>query len=327
MNSTLGFGEILAINLDRRTDRRNSLCLISAISSLKVTRIRASTPSDIEDEPLFDLEKSSLRPAEIACWRSHVNAWRHVIESGVETAVILEDDADWHVNIKEQFALLSKELLKNGAPIPPKGGGKWTPKKQRASDDFLRPYGRGWEVLIFGQLWSEWQADDSPRPSFTYRDTAGPKPDRLQEDFLEEMTLHGIEAGAKNMNMRVVAQSAGFVGLTGYAITRDAAQKLLYRIGIVPSDSAVDIQIRDLSYLCEVDTLVITPPLVSPWRTGGPGDTDIQEELFRVNGIGEGSVRREMARRWGADLGIVESDPSNPPAEAGEDHSQTDNKL
>ncbi|KAI9772582.1 MAG: hypothetical protein M1839_002434 [Geoglossum umbratile] len=278
--------------------------------------------------------------------------------------MILEDDADWHINIKEQFSLLSKGLLSNGAPISPRDGGEWAPKKQGAGGDFLRPYGkwdrylhffalfppplweayarwvrglplrclfigRGWEVLIFGQLWSEWQVDEPIRPGFTYRDTAGPKPDWLQEDFLEEMALHGIEDSNENLNMRVVAQAAelanelaekwgekGFIGLTGYAITRDAAQKLLYRVGIVPSDSAVDIQLRDMAFLCEIDTLVITPPLVFPWRIGGPGDTDIQEDLPVVDGIGEGSVRREMRRRWGGpDYGLSENGSGESPVE------------
>jgi hypothetical protein len=71
------------------------------------------------------------------------------------------------------------------------------------------PIGRGWEVLIVGQLWSLWRTEDPPRPSFAYRDTAGPTPDSLQENFLEEVALHGVEAEDNDMNMRVVAQAAG----------------------------------------------------------------------------------------------------------------------
>ena len=62
---------------------------------------------------------------------------------------------------------------------------------------------------------------------------------------------------------------------------------------------------------------MITPPLVFPWRTGSAGDTDIQDGLTVINGIAEGSVRREMAHRWGGpDLGLLESDPGESFAEA-----------
>jgi len=34
----------------------------------------------------------------------------HIIASGVSTALILEDDVDWDIDIKEQIALISDNI-------------------------------------------------------------------------------------------------------------------------------------------------------------------------------------------------------------------------
>jgi len=45
----------------------------------------------------------SLRIEEYRVWRAHANVWRRVIEEGLSTALVLEDDNDWDVNLKEQI--------------------------------------------------------------------------------------------------------------------------------------------------------------------------------------------------------------------------------
>ncbi len=76
-------------------------------------------------------ESGNLRPEQLGCWRSHADVWHRVIEENIETALILEDDVDWDVNVHEVFQELSAQMRK----------GKL--RKERASEHEIRnaPYG------------------------------------------------------------------------------------------------------------------------------------------------------------------------------------------
>jgi GR25 family glycosyltransferase involved in LPS biosynthesis len=103
--------------LQSRTDRRDYLTLLSDFGRLKFTLLHGVTGEETAKSPVI-LKNTGLRPAELGCWRSHVNAWQRIVESRIATALILEDDADWHVDIKGQMALLSKALLSGKNPFP-----------------------------------------------------------------------------------------------------------------------------------------------------------------------------------------------------------------
>ena len=53
---------------------------------------------------------ADLRPAILGTWRAHANAWRTILENGWQTALILEDDADWHKNLKDELVMLSDAM-------------------------------------------------------------------------------------------------------------------------------------------------------------------------------------------------------------------------
>lgn len=57
------------------------------------------------EKALPDEHNPGLKDVEFACWRSHADAWRKVVEEGWDTAMILEDDADWDGGIQESMAL------------------------------------------------------------------------------------------------------------------------------------------------------------------------------------------------------------------------------
>jgi GR25 family glycosyltransferase involved in LPS biosynthesis len=51
-----------------------------------------------------------LRDEQWGCWRSHANMWKRVIDEKLETALILEDDVDWDVNVHDVFEVLSRQM-------------------------------------------------------------------------------------------------------------------------------------------------------------------------------------------------------------------------
>lgn len=61
------------------------------------------------------------RLPEIGCWRAHANLWSHVVSSGISTALILEDDADFSVGIRDIMEAIStqlQEILEQGTRSP-----------------------------------------------------------------------------------------------------------------------------------------------------------------------------------------------------------------
>jgi len=110
-NSTLGTAAILVLNSPSRSDRRDLLTLMAAMTDLKVTFIDAWTRKPIE-KALPNEHNPGLKDVEYACWRSHADAWRRVVEEGWRTTMVIEDDADWDGGIHESMALAWDALVK-----------------------------------------------------------------------------------------------------------------------------------------------------------------------------------------------------------------------
>jgi Glycosyltransferase family 25 (LPS biosynthesis protein) len=53
---------------------------------------------------------SSLTPAKLGCWRAHANLWSRMLSEHITTALIVEDDADWDVNVHDNFALVARHM-------------------------------------------------------------------------------------------------------------------------------------------------------------------------------------------------------------------------
>lgn len=103
-NSTLDFGKIYVLNLETREDRHDDMALIAAASGLQLTLFPGVNSKTLDMQSLPDTYGTSyvvLEPAHLACYRGHANIWRQIVEDNVETALILEDDIDWDLNIRE----------------------------------------------------------------------------------------------------------------------------------------------------------------------------------------------------------------------------------
>ena len=108
-NSTLNFQQIFAINLESRVDRKDLLTVMALCTNISVTivpGVRTVSDNSLPPSPI----SGALRPEEYAVWRSHAKVWRKVIEDGLETALILEDDNDWDVNLKDQIPRIMDAL-------------------------------------------------------------------------------------------------------------------------------------------------------------------------------------------------------------------------
>jgi hypothetical protein len=112
-NATLDFGKIYVLNLETREDRHDEMALIAAASGLELTYVAGVNSKALEKQSLPDVYGTPqviLEPAHLACYRGHANIWRKIVEDGVEAALIIEDDVDWDLNIRE-IAPRVKEAL------------------------------------------------------------------------------------------------------------------------------------------------------------------------------------------------------------------------
>lgn len=110
------------LNLETREDRRDEMTFIAAASGLQLSFVPGVNSKTLETQSLPDsyaVPGVILEPAHLACYRGHANIWRKIVEEGVQTALILEDDIDWDLTIRESIPRLKEGLAKiTGDPDP-----------------------------------------------------------------------------------------------------------------------------------------------------------------------------------------------------------------
>jgi hypothetical protein len=111
VNETLNTAAIITLNAPSRPDRRDIMALMASFTNLKLTFMDAWTRKPV-DKAMPNEHNPNLKDVEYACWRSHADAWREVVEKGWTTAMILEDDVDWDGGIHESMALAWDALRK-----------------------------------------------------------------------------------------------------------------------------------------------------------------------------------------------------------------------
>jgi hypothetical protein len=72
-------------------------------------------------------------------WLAHLDLVKHIYQSGLESALILEDDADWDVAIRAQMANVSAGVRNLTA----------------AEDSESSPFGSAWDILWLGHCREE----------------------------------------------------------------------------------------------------------------------------------------------------------------------------
>lgn len=154
-----------------------------------------------------------------------------VVEEGWNTALILEDDADWDVNIKsqmQQFANRSRTL----------GNARHDPSDWITSDTPTNnPYGEEWDILWLGPCLNPPGPPDSQ-----------------------------IFPGEDGQQAHWVYYAPGYLECTwGYAITQKSARKLLG--WLLDVSAPVDVA---MSQYCEYNPcIVVWPELIGSYRPAG----------------------------------------------------------
>ncbi|XP_028268833.1 procollagen galactosyltransferase 1 [Parambassis ranga] len=122
----LGFDEVFMINLKRRADRRQRMLralhhqeiackVISAVDG------KAMNISEIHSMGIHMLPGYSdpyhgrpLTKGELGCFLSHHNIWKEIVERGLQTSLVIEDDLRFEVFFKRRLMNLMREVDNEG---------------------------------------------------------------------------------------------------------------------------------------------------------------------------------------------------------------------
>lgn len=223
-NIPLQFQKIFAISLPERTDKQDGIRVASSLTNLSVTFLDGVYGSDVSPKALpYSFDR---KPSVVGAWRAHMNVAAKMIDENIQSALILEDDADWDVALKYQmveFARGSRFLLNT------------TPKQQ-----ILSPYGDNWDMLWTGHCGVLEQRSDSRR--WIVPEDATVEPSQFHRDNVETPTL---EPFGKE-HTRMVFKSANGCCLAGYALSLSGARKTLNMMSLRAWDGPVDWGFNDL---------------------------------------------------------------------------------
>lgn len=174
--------------------------------------------------------------------------------------MILEDDADWDVRIKDQlqdFAAATRALtqpLKGTSdsyadPTYPAPEGQDQVREFQLLSDLPKtvpprhsPYGDNWDLLWVGHCGMHLPFEDSrnlPKGRVAWTDHTVPQKQYLlnlyqPNDIQEQYPDH----------TRVVHHSQGPVCSLGYAVSQKGARQILFEIGLKDVDNAYDVNLR-----------------------------------------------------------------------------------
>jgi hypothetical protein len=230
-NRTLGFGAVLAVSKPA-SKRRHALVQAANVTDFDITIPHQPTWTE-GDVQRFINGQPHPQKGSILAWLGHLNALRWFLESGLETALILEDDVDWDIRLRSMQIPLAANAVREQLPAPL--------VKQRFGmfrNDRNHYWGNhnDWDLLYLGHCGDYFDpiGRDGPEPggrhSFNltnmphtvYRDPSLPAKSDLHPFTQKLFNLMGLPEQS-----RVLHRSKFPLCSFGYAVTRSAAQRLV----------------------------------------------------------------------------------------------------
>ena len=208
---------------DRR-DRSQPLIHAAVATNINVTVLNAVRDKEIPEETWPESwNAGSHQVGELGCLVSHVRTWNKIISHNINTALILESDADWDLRLRSQLAQLPPAIdaiVDFPFSIPSLRSSKPSDKllDNPSSVTHVEPYGLNWDIIWMGHCGSN--AEGQAR-IYSYNDTTAPQ---AEKEFFFDVGLFGDQ---HKYGTRGVFQFARTTCSTGYAISNRGAHKLV----------------------------------------------------------------------------------------------------
>lgn len=193
-----------------------------------------------------------------------------MVEENIASALILEDDADWDVRLKEQLGFIARgtRILLDMAHKEDAFVGKLSPK-QRQVDEINSPYGDGWDILWLGHCGETFperipghsEIYDRSSTRYTYYAMEGDETLPKQPTDVTESWIAGdLE---RHKGTRWVHFSGGPTCSQAYALSQSGARKVLMALSV--GGTLIEQLDNAMSHLCRDHT-----PWDSPDDMQGP---------------------------------------------------------
>jgi hypothetical protein len=208
-------------------------------------------------------------------WLAHLDLIKYIVQSDMETALIVEDDVDWDLSLREQMVGIAdavRELTKT-------------------TESDLTPYGHSWDVLWLGLCAETW--DDSFETVFVDDPTVCPS------DLYLGLAKGPVER--LPTSQRAVFRSGAPICSFAYGLSREGARKVLQDVG-GGKDEAFDIAMMNG---CRQRNLTCISVLPEVFRHYVPSQSFGRTSL--VNGQDQGPNNKEFEDEMGSTENILES--------------------
>jgi hypothetical protein len=225
-----------------------------------------------QDPPLLD----SL--GQVRNWLSMLDLIKYMVAQNLESALIVEDDVDWDVEIKQEMRRLSDAVR----------------EFTRVDEEDKRPYGKAWDVLWIGHS-GEPTRNDTRR--LEYEDPTATS----REKYIgwSGRYMDGITPGH-----RVVQRSKLTFSSYAMAMSRRGAQKVLKYAGKAEGKS-YDMRMQGGCRNKDLSCLVVNPELMHHYIP--PAEFGLISTVGDANGDGSRAEEEEFEHVMGATPNILVS--------------------
>ncbi|KAH9899014.1 hypothetical protein F4778DRAFT_771608 [Xylariomycetidae sp. FL2044] len=251
-NSSLGFEKIFVVSLPSRTDRRDGMSLAAALSNFAFEFVNGVDGANVPDKAIpLNEGQSRLPDPPVGCWRGHLDAIQEVVRRNLSSALIMEDDLDWDVRLKDQlrdFALSAHSLTQ---PLSSTSGKRVTElnfkKLPSTASPRVSPYGDNWDLLWVGHCGMRFPFAESkviPKGRVVYSQD----PTVPQQQYLWTISDPNELKEQYPNHTRVTHHVQDGICTLAYGITQKGARQLLNEVGLKLASAPFDILLR---WFCE----------------------------------------------------------------------------
>lgn len=278
-NETLGFEKIYVVNLKDRTDKLDSIQLAASLTGIHldvIEGVRGTEMSAKAMPPKGVPEKDKWHEHGFnniaGCWRSHINFAHTIVTQNLGSGLVIEDDADWSIYIKDQL-----EHVATGSQYI-----------TNAPDDYVpsSPYGDDWDLLWLGHCGSSFRNPPNRRYVIE-NDPTVPPPHHRSNNNVPDFAAAGYDNAT-----RAVYEAGGGLCTASYALSLRGARKILAHYTNTLNFAPIDL---GLHKLCAEQILGFRCVAVFPQLWGSHRQAGFVSRDSDINGKGlrEGNIRKE----------------------------------
>ncbi|KAK8117405.1 uncharacterized protein PG998_005686 [Apiospora kogelbergensis] len=302
-NETLGFEKILVLSVGPSW-RTRGLAAAANLTGLDFTILPQRQHSD-ELVHAFQHKASGVKGrhtppfGSAKAWLAHLDLLKHFISSGLETALIVEDDLDWDVSLRTRQMQLVVDNVRNFTGVRP--------------DDLSTssPYGDNWDVIWLGHCGCDMRPITNslvpvgwPPAALPYFDPLRLNGTRKQAHWVLEKIGWPVKGWVPPPNGLRLVQDGGAVCTWAYAVSRRSVEKVLARM-VQGDDYAFDLALKDACDHGVLNCVTVLPGVMSTYSP--PADLGYKSLVNVGDGKGKKGDEAKFEGVKGTTSNIVSS--------------------